>query len=121
MTVPAQRGPETGGQDVLHYLVAAVDQLAGSVERGFRETRADVAALRQETVTKREFDLRVGAVEADVAEINRQREQEARDRAAAELAAQHARRNDRWQRAGLAVAVLLALIGAAVTIIIHYH
>lgn len=120
MTVPAQRGPDMGGQDVLHYLAGTVDQLVGSVERGFRETRADVAALRAETVTRREFDQRIGGVEAEIADIKRQREQEARDRAEQERLAQHARRNDRWQKFALAVSVLLALIAAAVTITLHY-
>lgn len=110
MTVPAPRGPEAGtagDATVLGILVETTRRIEDGVSTGFREVRGDMAEFRRETVTRREFDQRLGAVSDDVDEIKRQREAEQVARQDREDQVKRDRRIEwRWR---------LGLLGGAVT------
>jgi membrane-bound lytic murein transglycosylase B len=117
---------------MLSYVAGTVGRLEESVERGFREVREVLSRMPNDYVPRRELDKRFDDVTFDVAELRRAREQDQRDKAAAEIQAERDRqarleqaardrRTDRWQRIALAVSSSLALTGTGVGVVLHFH
>lgn len=119
--IPAQRDGATGADPMLTFVANTVSEMAGAMERGFREVRDDFAEMRRETVTRREFDQQHGELKDRVARIESEREAERLAREAADRQDRRDRRTDRWQRIALATSSSLALIGTAVGVVLHFH
>lgn len=120
--VPAPRDERasTGETPLLTYVANTVGRLEESVAAGFREVRDQLAELPRTYVSQREFDRTRDDLTLELADLQRKREQDQRDRDAAELAASarreaddRTRRTDRWQRLALAIGTVVSVAGVA--------
>lgn len=143
MNVPAQRGPDMGGQDdvrsLLPFVAQSVQRLEDSVARGFADVNIQLSKLPELYVPRREVERRFDETNLDIAEIKSQFAQaqikhdadirvlgkaatddkEKREEAAKEA---HKERvaSRRWL-IGLSATAFLTGSGTVAGIVIHFH
>jgi hypothetical protein len=122
MTLPTQRGPDTGagGGGVLGFVAESLRRLEDSVMRGFADVNRQLTEMPTHYVPRREVERRFDELCIDLGAEQAARKADIADLKSAAAAAEQSRVAARRWVIGLAVATSMSGIGVISGVVLHF-